>query len=338
MDKATPLQLAFLDVGHGDTTIISTIEDNIKRAIIIDCNDAIKTKNYILKNEIQVIDYIVITHLHQDHYKGVNALIDLLIKNDIKIHNVCWEKDKYLRTDEEQKSRYKAFTTKLDEYHINGVVGYVGKRFDNNRYRRLDNAAISGYKTQIIYPNSFIANHFDDKNVNNTSAVVQIEYNNFKIILPGDLEGEGWHMLNTYISDLKCDILKIPHHGGYFSGGTNTLSLGQVIDYSIPKFAIISTGQNEKYKHPSKETIEYLASKTINILCTEVTNLCDSGRINKRECVISKLEISTKDKKSCPCSGDIIFQIADEIKLISHTHELINEIRENFTNRLCTNI
>lgn len=338
MDKTTPLQLAFLDVGHGDTIIISTIEDNIKRAIIIDCNDAIKTKNYILKNEIKVVDYIVITHLHQDHYSGVNSLINSLIENGIEIKNVCWEKDKYLRADEKQKSKYRLFTAQSHEYHITKGINYVAKRFDNKQYRRLDNGTITGYKIQIVYPNSFIANYFDDKNVNNTSAVVLLEYNNFKIILPGDLEGEGWYMLNTYMSDLNCDVLKIPHHGGYFPGGTNTLSLGQVIDYSIPKFAIISTGQNEKYKHPSKETIEYLASKNINILCTEVTNLCDSERMNKRECVISKLEISTKDKKSCPCSGDIIFEIADEIKLISHTHELINAIRENFTERLCTNI
>ncbi|MGM9978548.1 MAG: hypothetical protein ACI33J_07090 [Clostridium sp.] len=39
-----------IDVGHGDTIIISTKEKNVNRAIIVDCNDAIKTKNYILNN------------------------------------------------------------------------------------------------------------------------------------------------------------------------------------------------------------------------------------------------------------------------------------------------
>lgn len=338
MNIIAPLQLAFLDVGHGDTIIISTIEDNIKRAVIIDCKDAFKTKDYILKNEIQVVDYIVITHLHQDHYSGINALINSLTEKGIEVKNICWEKDKYLRTDEKQKSKYKLFTAQLYEHHLNKGINYVAKSFDDKQYRRLDKGTISGFKTQIVYPNRFIANYFDDKNVNNTSAVVQVEYNNFNIILPGDLEGEGWYMLNTSMADLKCDILKIPHHGGYFPGGTNTLSLGQVIDYTVPRFAIISTGQNEKYKHPSKETIEYLASKNINTLCTEVTNLCDDERMNKKECVISKLGINNKDKKSCPCAGDIIFEITDEIKLISHSHGLINEIRENFTDRLCTNI
>lgn len=338
MDKLNPLRIAFLDVGHGDTIVISIIENNIKRAIIIDCNNAIKTKNYILENEIEVVDYIVITHLHQDHYKGVNALIDLLIKKDIKVNNVCWEKDKYDRIDKEQKNKYNAFTARLYEHHINNAVKYVSKRFDNKQYRILDNQKISGYQAKIIYPSSFIANYFDDKNINNTSAVVEIEYNKFKIILPGDLEAEGWHMLSKYKEDLACDILKLPHHGGYFQGGNNSLSFEKVIDFINPRFAIISTGQNEKYKHPSKETVEYLSKKNINILCTQVTNLCDVDRESKRECIIEKLGINTSDKKSCPCCGDIVFEITDEIKLISHTNKLINEIRDNFDNRLCNNI
>lgn len=145
MSKSSPLQIAFLDVGHGDTIIISIIEDGIKRAIIIDCNDAIKTKKYILGNGIQIVDYILITHLHSDHYSGINMLIDSLIKNDIKVRNVCWERDKYLRSDENEKSRYNTFTTKLDEYHINSEINYVAKRFDDKKYRRLDNKKIKSF-------------------------------------------------------------------------------------------------------------------------------------------------------------------------------------------------
>lgn len=337
--KISPLQIAFLDVGHGDTIIISAKEKDINRAIIIDCNDAIKTKNYILNNNIQVIDYIIITHLHQDHYKGINALIDLLIKNNVVVKNICWEKDKYLRTDEEQKNRYKMFTSKLDEYHINGNIGYIGKRFEGTSYRRIDNNSIQGYRAEIIYPNSFIANYFDDKNVNNTSTVIRIEYNNFKIILPGDLEGEGWKKLKENIADLKCDILKMPHHGGFFKSDNNSISTNEVIDLTQPKFSVISTGQNEKYNHPSKETINYLSVKDTNILCTQVTDLCDKDRLSKKECIMSKLEIKHKGNKNhCPCTGDIVFEIDSEIRLISQHYETINEVKNNFDNRICTNI
>ena len=335
----SPLQIAFLDVGHGDTIIISTKEKNVNRVIIVDCNDAIKTKNYILNNKIQIIDYIIITHLHQDHYRGINSLIDLLLKNNIKVKNICWEKDKYLRTDEDQKNRYKIFTSKLDEYHINGDIGYIGKRFEGSSYRRIDNNNIQEYKVEIIYPNSLIANYFDDKNVNNTSTVIRIQYNNFKIILPGDLEGEGWKKLKENVTDLKCDILKMPHHGGYFVEDNNSISTSKVIDLTKPNFSIISTGQNDNYNHPSKETIECLTSKGVNILCTQATNLCDKDRLSKKECVMSKLGITHKGNKNhCPCVGDIVFEINSEIRLVSQQYKTVNEVKSNFKNRICTDI
>ncbi|WBW98093.1 ComEC/Rec2 family competence protein [Oceanirhabdus sp. W0125-5] len=338
MNESSPLRIAFLDVGHGDTIVISTVENNITRAIIIDCNDAIKTKNYILEAGIQVVDYIVITHLHRDHYKGINTLIDLLIRNDIEIRNVCWEKDRYLRSDEEQVGKYNLFTRRLNQYHINKKIKYVPKRFDNDNYRRLDNECIEEFSCQIIYPNSFVANYWDDSNINNTSAVVQIQYNGFKIILPGDLEGEGWKMLVSDIKNLKCDILKMPHHGGYFNGTGNALSTGEVIDCTSPKFAIISTGQNDKYNHPYKETIQYLASKNINIICTEVTDLCAKDRLDKKECIMAQLGKTYKlGEKKCPCAGDIIFEIDDDIKLIPN-YKILNNIRSNFNNRLCMDI
>lgn len=340
MSKTPPLQIAFLDVGHGDTIIISTIENNVKRAIIIDCNDAIRTRKYILANEIQVVDYILITHLHQDHYSGVNMLINELIKKDIKINNICWEKDKYLRTDNNDNKNYRTFIEKLRENHIKNGIRYVSKRFDDRNYRRLDNGVIKNLKAEIIYPNSFIANNFDDNNVNNTSAVVQIQYNKFKIILPGDLEGEGWNMLKMYtVDDIQCDILKMPHHGGYFGESSDALSLNQVIDMSKPKFAIISSGQNEKYKHPSKDTIKCLSDNNINILCTEVTDLCDNLRLDKKECIKSLLGTCEKIKeKSCPCVGDIIFEIDDKIRIIPNDEKKLNQVRENFENRICKNI
>lgn len=338
MNKSTPLEIAFLDVGHGDTIVISIVENNIKRAIIIDCNDIVKTKKYILDKGIEIVDYIIITHLHQDHYRGINSLVDALIKKDIQINNICWEKDKCIRTDKEEEYKYKQFTKQLLTKHLELGIKCVSKRFDNTEYKRLDNGNIKEFCAKIIYPNNLAANYYNDNNINNTSTVVQLDYNEYKIILPGDLEGEGWYILNTYINELKCDILKMPHHGGYFQRNRNAMSTGDVIDFTRPKFAIISTGQNNNYKHPYKETIEYLATKNINTLCTEVTDLCDKNRLGKKECVISKLGIKYKGgKKNCPCAGDIIFEIGDEIKLVSHNYDTLNEVRNSFEDRICNN-
>ncbi|WP_025161849.1 ComEC/Rec2 family competence protein [Paraclostridium bifermentans] len=339
MKKTPPLQIAFLDVGHGDTIVISFIEDGIKKGIIIDCNDPIKTKNYIIKNNIQVIDYILITHLHLDHYRGVNSLIDILRKNEIEVNTICWEKDRYLREDESEKKNYRTFTAMLEENHINNGIGYMSKRFDSNNYKSLESGNIKDLSINIVYPNSFVANYFDDKNVNNTSTVVKIDFKDFRIVLPGDLEGEGWYMLEQYLPDLNSDILKSPHHGGSFESGDKSLSVEEVIDLVNPKYMVISTGQNDKYRHPSKKTIEYSTCKNIKVLCTQATSLCDINRLEKKEYIISKLKNGNKgSKNSCPCVGDIVFELDEDIKIISPEVSAINDIKSKLTNRLCLNL
>lgn len=338
MENVNSLQIAFLDVGHGDTIVISFEEKHVKKGIIIDCNDAITTKNYVINNNIQVIDYIVITHLHRDHYKGINQLIDLLKKNNIKIGTICWEKDKCIRTDTNENKMYKLFTNMLNEKHINDGLNYISKRFNNNEYIRLENGSMDNFRIEIIYPNSYYANYFDDKNINNTSAVIRIEFNNYRIILPGDLEGEGWYMLSSYVNNLESDILKAPHHGDYFEKVNKTLSLSEVIDLVNPRYFVISTGQNDKYKHPSKETIKYITDKNINVLCTQATDLCDEKRMDKKDIIISKLKINNIRKNSCPCCGDIIFQIDEDIKLISPEPSIVNEIKTQFEERICNNL
>ena len=289
-----------------------------------------------ISNNIDIIDYIIITHFHTDHYRGINALIDSLTNNGIVIKNICWEKDKVYREPEEQMT-YVNFTRKLLDNHLKLDIGCMVKRFNGTDYIKLSIDDVDDVDINIVYPNNFAANSFSDKNINNTSTVLRIEYKNKKIMLPGDLEGEGWNILNNYLKDLKCDILKMPHHGDYFGSTDGVLSTAQIIRETNPKFAVISTGKNDIYKHPDKKTIEYLKDSDITVLCTQVTNLCDRDRINKRECIVNKLQFDTKryNKDWCPCIGDIIFEINDDIKLIPYTYDNVKDIKRIFDTPKC---
>lgn len=339
MLKSSPIKVAFLDVGHGDSIVLTvTDKKGLNRAVIVDSGNHIKTRNYIRDNKIDIVDYIIITHFHTDHYRGINALIDSLTNSGIVIKNICWEKDKVYRKPEEQKT-YVTFTTKLLENHLKLGIDNGVKRFSNTDYIKLSIDDVDEIDVSIIYPNNFAANNFSDKNVNNTSTVLKIEYKNKKIILPGDLEGEGWQILNSYLKDLKCDILKMPHHGDYFNSMEGVLSTDKIIDETNPKFAVISTGKNDKYNHPDKNTVQYLRDKGITVLCTQVTDLCDANRMDKRECAIARLDINNKEynKDWCPCIGDIVFEIDEDIKVIPHTQENILDIKKNFNTPKCIN-
>ena len=62
---------------------------------------------------------------------------------------------------------------------------------------------------------------------------------------------------------LKCDILKVGHHG---SRTSTTDAFLEVVD---PKIAIISCGEGNKYGHPHDEIIEKLTEKGVTIYRTD---------------------------------------------------------------------
>ncbi len=67
------IKIAFLDVGQGDTAVISCADTH--EAIVVDCVDAKAVLNYLKQEEIMHLRGVIITHLHADHYKDVASLL-----------------------------------------------------------------------------------------------------------------------------------------------------------------------------------------------------------------------------------------------------------------------
>ena len=62
---------------------------------------------------------------------------------------------------------------------------------------------------------------------------------------------------------MKCDILKVCHHGSKYSSSDTFL------DAVDPQIAVIGVGKNN-YGHPSKEVIEKLCKKGIMVFRTDL--------------------------------------------------------------------
>ncbi len=67
------IKIAFLDVGQGDTMIISCPDTH--EAIVVDCVDDYAVLEYFEKEQIRNLRGVIITHIHADHYKGVANLL-----------------------------------------------------------------------------------------------------------------------------------------------------------------------------------------------------------------------------------------------------------------------
>ena len=105
--KTLPIKIAFLDVGHGDSiVIILPDKSQEKRAIVIDTPDYKKTIDFLEKNNVKIIEMVLISHFDSDHSKGISALIKHFNKDDRNVNRVYYSLDRISRAGDE-KTNYK---------------------------------------------------------------------------------------------------------------------------------------------------------------------------------------------------------------------------------------
>ena len=82
-----------------------------------------------------------------------------------------------------------------------------------------------------------------------------VHYDGVKVMITGDLvEQDELDMVKYYNSSdvLKCDILKVAHHGSRYS------STEDFISAVSPKIAVIQVGKHNTYGHPNPGIIRRL--------------------------------------------------------------------------------
>ncbi|MDD4036668.1 MAG: DNA internalization-related competence protein ComEC/Rec2, partial [Bacilli bacterium] len=241
--------LTMIDVGQGDSILIRLSHN--RGNILIDTggdfnyreNWQIKNKEYSLGCDtlipyfkslgIRKIDYLIITHGHIDHMGEANNII-----NNFKVEKVIF--NKAFIANEEKNIIYNLSNQNIPHYF----------------YGAGDNLTINKQTLYFLNPTN------KEKDLNDNSLVIYTELNNNKVLLMGDASTtiENRLLARYKINDLF--ILKVSHHGS-ISGTSETL-----LDYSKPKYALVSVGLNNKFKHPHKEVLDRLKERGIKTYIT----------------------------------------------------------------------
>lgn len=225
-----------VDVGQGDCLLIKTPGDNY---VMIDSgsqNEENKLKYFLNEYNIRRIDYVVVTHPHEDHIGNM----DYIIKNfDVK--KVYMPK---------VTSNTKSFENVMEAIKEKGLKINTAKAGVNFH--------LDGVEFKFLAPNR---NYYED--LNNYSAVLMVSYDKNKILLMGDAEKLSEDEIIKKF-DVKADILKVGHHGSSSSTGSRFLNKVN------PSYAVISCGKNNDYGHPHRETLSILKKNNINILRTDI--------------------------------------------------------------------
>ncbi len=248
-------QLTFVDVGQGDCLHLRTPSG---KNILIDgggsrdFNVGKKTLlPYLLKNGVDHIDLAIVTHLHTDHFRGIQELsvfmpityLGVYEGNRVRTEELALGAS-YAKKEEEMK--YELKTAERIQKETKVLYLKKGERIPLEKGIWLDILAPEGM-TDREYKELFLK---EDENA--TSLIIKVSYNGKTVLMTGDLGFEGEEsLMNTEEKRkaLQSDVLKVGHHGSAYS--TSEEFLGTV----FPKIAVIQVGKNN-FGHPAPRVIE----------------------------------------------------------------------------------
>jgi competence protein ComEC len=325
------VKISFLEVGHGDSIVI-TYPDGIT-ASIIDTPDPRVTYDYLIDNNIQQIDWIIVSHGDSDHYRGIASLINNLYSQDIYVNKLGYIRgDKKLRNEKGYNLLRQQFVEFQDTLMIETIEPY------SVTIPVL--SEVNGMKLHCLYP--YYAADVDSAGdePNNWSIVLRIEYCGKTVLLPGDLEGHGWFRLRTHTKrkgiNLQSDALKLPHHGRWFSGNKTSMDLEEVVNLVSASICVVSAGYSRRLSCPSKETVNIIKddSELKRFLCTGCGSACHNG--NEISDIPESYSLGkSRYSSKLPCGGNITLQISNGILNLFPSEEDHNRIIKQLDHPLC---
>ncbi|MFH2105249.1 MAG: ComEC/Rec2 family competence protein [Parcubacteria group bacterium] len=239
---ADTLHIHFFDVGQGDAVYIRT---PAKQDILIDGgpdNSVLAKLGQAMPFYDRQIELMILTHPHADHLDG---LVDILQRYEVEQVLYAGVEYKSAAYDEWQKLiASKNISTKIAQ---SGQTVKLGEA-----------------KIDILFPDHDMKEK-TIKNLNNSSVIGRLNFGQHSFLLTGDAEQEvEKSLLDQFPSDmLKSDVFKAGHHG---SDTSNTKDFLATVK---PEIAVISVGEDNKYKHPANSTLQTFDELGIKLFRTD---------------------------------------------------------------------
>ena len=235
------LEVHFIDVGQGDSVLVIEGEN----VMLIDTGDTSSESkdaisDYLEKESITEIDYLILTHPDSDHIGGAPMVIESFNVVNCIMPDVVKDTKIYENT-----------LIALDEQDVNVIAAESGAQY-----------ALGDADFKVLAPNSESYSDWNDY-----SVVIKLVYGARSIMFTGDAHVESEEEILAVYSDaeLDCDVLKVGHHGSDTSSGEDFLSAVS------PLYAVISCGEGNKYGHPHGVTLEKLEDFGVTVYRTDLS-------------------------------------------------------------------
>lgn len=234
-DESYTLTVSYIDVGQGDGILIKVGDCDI----LIDAGYpeyGPTVSSYLKSQNVDDIELMINTHPDGDHCGGLTRVL-----NDFVVEEVWISK----------------YTNKNTSYY-NDFISAVKKEGLTAKQPNKGDVFMYGDLTlTVIYSEK-------ESNANNSSIVVMVEYGTFKFLFTGDIGQDVEAKILSSGTDIKCDVLKVGHHGSKTSSTANFLKA------TGAEYSVICVGEGNDYGHPKQEALTRLKNAGMSIYRTDL--------------------------------------------------------------------
>ena len=245
------LQIDFLDVGQGDAALVTMPDGttllvdgggrpNYSAGDRIDEEDGAEpferdgrsigeavVSEYLWWRGLDSVDYLLATHAHTDHIDGLND-----IAHNFRVRAAL------VGRAQASNSEYKHFAETMKR---EGVPVQTINRGDTLRFGEVT--------AEVLWPVP-APNDASAVSGNDDSVVLRLRFGEKTFLLTGDIERAAEAALLRMSDDLRCDVIKVAHHG------SRTSSTEAFVQAAHPSLAIISVGLDSPFGHPDSGVLE----------------------------------------------------------------------------------
>ena len=312
MKEQRKFRMSFINVGNGDAILLEIKDKNLQKdsfVMLIDGGSGesgeyeknstgrLRVADFFARQQINHIDVMVNTHIHEDHTCG---LLDVIAQNMPRVFwqpfgvNL-WKQMKPLAIVDEMGESERKFTSALNAYHSicekiekqNGKIagrgsdiavidGIVGSKIPSELKIRVlgpSTQALEAQEQRIKYlyqqiksdeaPNDRSRELIKelDAAMNDVSLVLLVKYAGHSFLLPGDTQVTGYRKCKE---ELHAEVFKVGHHGQ-----ANALE-PKLLHAVAPRYAIISASSDRRYESAAPKVLEMLHDFGTEMYFTDV--------------------------------------------------------------------
>ncbi len=245
------LRITAIDVGQGSSTLIQfphgtnmLVDGGGFSDSSFDMGKMVIAP-FLYAERIGKIDIVVLTHPHPDHLQGLIYIINNFAVKEVWHTGLQSEDDLYRlweKTILEKKIKIKQLSAQTPAENI------------------------SGAHVQFLWPASkqiWKASEASYHDTNDASLVTKITYGSKSFLLTGDISESVETLLINAGQNLKSDLLFMPHHGSNHSSSIDFISAVS------PRYAIVSSGKNNVFRHPHPDVLKRYLSHHVMIYRTD---------------------------------------------------------------------